>query len=86
MIFLWLAEVSDIVTNVYGGCGGSSYHNNIGIDNGAFRFKKEMWHAHYMITPYFNTTIGSIMNKWTVSPFLLQLTLFHPKALNVVPS
>jgi hypothetical protein len=52
-------------TNVYGGCGGSSYHNNIGIDNGAFRFKKEMWHADYERTPYFNTTIGSIMNKWT---------------------
>ena len=52
-------------TKVYGGCGGSSYHNNISIDNGAFRFKKEMWHAQYMRTPYFNTTIGSIMNKWT---------------------
>ena len=52
-------------TNVYAGCGGSSYHNNIGIDNGAFRFKKEMWHADYERTPYFNTTIGSIMNKWT---------------------
>ena len=52
-------------TKVYGGCGGSSYHNNISIDNGAFRFKKEMWHAVYERTPYFNTTIGSIMSKWT---------------------
>jgi len=51
-------------TNVDEGCGGSSYHNNIGINNGAFRFKKEQWHVDYMITPYFNTTIGSIMNKW----------------------
>ena len=51
-------------TNVDEGCGGSSYHNNIGINNGAFRFKKEMWHVHYMVTPYFNTTIGSIVNKW----------------------
>ena len=52
-------------TNIHGGCGGSSYHNNIVIDKGAFRFKKEMWHVHYMITPYYSTTIGSIMNKWT---------------------
>ena len=51
-------------TNVDEGCGGSSYHNNIGINNGGFRFKKEQWHVDYMITPYFNTTIGSIMNKW----------------------
>jgi hypothetical protein len=51
-------------TNVDEGCGGSSYHNNIGINNGAFRFKKEQWHVDYMITPYFNTTVGSIMNKW----------------------
>ena len=51
-------------TNVDEGCGGSSYHNNIGINNGAFRFKKEQWHVDYMITPYFNITIGSIMNKW----------------------
>lgn len=52
-------------TNVNESCGGSSYHNNIGIGNGAFRFKKEMWHVDYMITPYYNTSIGSIMNKWT---------------------
>jgi hypothetical protein len=52
-------------TNVNEGCGGSSYHNNIGIGNGTFRFKKEMWHVDYMITPYYNTSIGSIMNKWT---------------------
>ena len=52
-------------TNVNEGCGGSSYHNNIGIGNRAFRFKKEMWHVDYMITPYYNTSIGSIMNKWT---------------------
>ena len=52
-------------TNVNDGCGGSSYHNNIGIGNGTFRFKKEMWHVDYMITPYYNTSIGSIMNKWT---------------------
>lgn len=52
-------------TNVNEGCGGSSYHNNIGIGNGIFRFKKEMWHVDYMITPYYNTSIGSIMNKWT---------------------
>jgi hypothetical protein len=51
-------------TNVNDGCGGSSYHNNIGIGNGTFRFKKEMWHVDYMITPYYNTSIGSIMNKW----------------------
>jgi hypothetical protein len=52
-------------TSVNEGCGGSSYHNNIGIGNGTFRFKKEMWHVDYMITPYYNTNIGSIMNKWT---------------------
>ena len=51
-------------TNVSEGCGGSSYHNNIGIGNGDFRFKKEMWHVDYMITPYYNTSLGSIMNKW----------------------
>jgi hypothetical protein len=36
-------------TNVSEGCGGSSYHNNIGMSSGQFRFKKEMWHVDYMI-------------------------------------
>ena len=36
--------------NVHDGCGGSSYHNNIDIPNGKFRFKKEMWHVNYDTT------------------------------------
>ena len=50
--------------NVHDGCGGSSYHNNINIPNGEFRFKKEMWHVNYDTKPYTGITVGSLMNKW----------------------
>ena len=50
--------------DVYDGCGGSSYHNNIDVIKGQFRFKKEMYHVNYDTTPYTGITIGSQMNKW----------------------
>ena len=50
--------------DIYDGCGGASYHNNIDIVKGQFRFKKEMWHADYDKGPYTGINISSVLNKW----------------------
>ena len=34
------------------------------LQNGKFKFKKEMWHVNYDIKPYSGITIGSTMDKW----------------------
>ena len=50
--------------NIAEGCGGSSYHNNIGFTDGKFKFKKEQWHVNYDIKPPSGITIGSTIGKW----------------------
>jgi hypothetical protein len=50
--------------DVYDGCGGASYHNNIDVEKGQFRFKKEMYHVNYDTSPHTGINISSVMNKW----------------------
>jgi len=57
------------ITN--GGCGGSSYHADFNFVTGGVRFKKEQYHAAYVMDNFTATNVGSAEGRWIGLKFVV---------------
>jgi hypothetical protein len=54
-----------------GGCGGSSYHADFNFVTGGVRFKKEQYHAAYVMDNFTATNVGSAEGRWIGLKFVI---------------